>query len=102
MIMGRAKFIFLLLAAIILGMVFVALNPQTVPIELAFIHVRSPIGLALVIALVAGLVVGGLMRGAWVAELLNERGRLRRALKAAEARARTQAGELPPPGSRLP
>jgi hypothetical protein len=43
----------------------------------------------LVVAFVAGLVAGLIWRVYWVAELLNERGRLRRALRIAEQKART-------------
>lgn len=93
MVMGRTKFILLLLIAVVLAMLFVTLNSQTVTIELALLSLRLPLGLAVVTAIAIGLIAGVLMRGAWVAELLSERGRLRRALKAAEAKARTQAGE---------
>lgn len=89
--MGRTKFLLLLLLATLLAMVFVALNSQSIVIELALLSLRLPLGLALVIAVVVGLVAGMLLRGAWVAELLSERGRLRRALKAAEAKARMHA-----------
>ena len=89
--MGRKKFLLLLLVVMALAMVFVALNPQTVAIELAVVSWQLPLGLALVIAAAAGLITGVLMRAAWMAELLSERGRLRRALKAAEAKVRAQA-----------
>jgi uncharacterized integral membrane protein len=97
--MLRTKFILLLLLIMALAMLFVILNPQTVGVELAFVHWQLTLGLALLIALAAGIVIGMLIRGAWVAELLNERGRLRRALKAAEAKARSDASrELETPG----
>ncbi|MGE0115212.1 MAG: lipopolysaccharide assembly protein LapA domain-containing protein [Steroidobacteraceae bacterium] len=89
--MGRKKFLLLLFVVMALGMVLVALNSQTVVIELALVSWRLPLGLALVMAVAVGLIAGVMMRVAWVAELLSERGRLRRALKAAEARARTLA-----------
>lgn len=91
--MGRNRFLLLLLVAVMMAMLFVALNSGVVTVELAVISLSAPLGLILVIALALGLVAGVLMRGAWVAELLSERGRLRRALKAAEAKARAEAGE---------
>ncbi len=92
-LMGRKRFLLLLLIVAVAAMLFVALNAGVVTVELAVVSLNAPLGLALVIALAIGLVVGVLMRGAWVAELLSERGRLRRALKAAEAKVRAQAGE---------
>jgi uncharacterized integral membrane protein len=89
--MGRKRFFTLLLVAMFAALVFAALNPQSVQVELAFMQMHLPLGIALVIASAIGLAVGVLMRGAWVAELLSERGRLRRALKAAEAKARELA-----------
>jgi uncharacterized membrane protein YciS (DUF1049 family) len=89
--MVRTKFIVLLLLVMALAMVFVTLNPQPVTIELALVHWQPRLGLALVIAFAMGLAIGALSRGAWVTELLQERGRLRRALKAAEAKVRGYA-----------
>ena len=85
--MSRTKFFLLLLLAAALAMVIVALNAQTIAVELAFVQVTVRLGVALVFALAIGLVFGILLRGIWVAELLSERGRLRRALKVSEARA---------------
>ncbi|MGC3980248.1 MAG: LapA family protein [Steroidobacteraceae bacterium] len=87
--MGRTK-LFLLLLAMLIAMALVALNSRPVEIELALFKLQWPLGLALVVALAIGLTAGVLMRGAWIAELLGERGRLRRALKSAEAKARAQ------------
>jgi|GEM_PF-899890 len=89
--MGRTRFFLLLLTVAILAMLFVVLNRTVVAVELALFNLNLPLGLALIIATATGIVVGVLMRGRWVAELLAERGRLRRALKLAEASARTQA-----------
>jgi uncharacterized membrane protein YciS (DUF1049 family) len=89
--MGRTRFFLLLLIIVVLAMVFAALNPQAVDIELALFNLRLSLGMALIIAVAVGVVIGVLMRGRWVAELLAERGRLRRALKLAEAHARAQA-----------
>ena len=86
--MSRTTFIVLLLLASVLAMVFVALNPQLVTVEIAVqqLHVRQ--GVVLMIAFVMGLLAGVLLRIQWIAELLRERGRLRRALKIAETRVR--------------
>lgn len=81
----------LLFVAALLAMVLVAMNAQVVAVELALFNIKISLGLALIVAIAVGVVAGVLMRGIWVAELLAERGRLRRALKAAEATARTQA-----------
>jgi uncharacterized integral membrane protein len=91
--MGRKRFLLLLLIAVAAAMLFVALNSGVVTVELAVISLDAPLGLVLVIVLALGVIAGVLMRVVWVAELLGERGRLRRALKAAEATARAQAGE---------
>jgi len=89
--MGRKRFIALLLLAMLIALVFATLNPQPVQLELAFMQMHLPLGVALVIACALGLAIGVLIRGRWVAELLSERGRLRRALKAAEAKTRELA-----------
>ncbi len=86
--MWRTKFTFIWLLSAVLAVLFVVLNPARISIELAFIAVTVRQGTALVFMLACGLVAGALLRGVWVAELLRERGRLRRALKTAEARAR--------------
>lgn len=91
--MGRNRFLLLLLIALVAAMLFVALNAGVVTVELALFSLNAPLGLVLVIALALGMIAGVLMRAAWVTELLSERGRLRRALKVAEAKARAQAGE---------
>lgn len=89
--MGRKRFIAVLLIAMLAALVFAALNPQSTQVELAITQMHLPLGIALVIACALGLVIGVMIRGKWVAELLSERGRLRRALKAAEAKARELA-----------
>jgi uncharacterized integral membrane protein len=89
--MGRTKFLLLLLIVVVVAMIFVALNTQSIGVELALFNIELPLGLALIIATALGVVIGVSMRGRWVAELLAERGRLRRALKSAEASARARA-----------
>ena len=80
----------LVLAALV-ALFISAMNQEIVNLELAFVQLRSPVGVALVIAFVVGLLAGLMWRIAWVAELLSERGRLRRALRVAEARVRSEA-----------
>jgi uncharacterized integral membrane protein len=76
----------LLLAAAIL---FTALNQQRFEVDAAFGTFVVSSGLALVIAFAAGLLAGALWRSTWIARLLAERGRLRNALRLAEARRAT-------------
>lgn len=71
------------------GLVFALLNPDRLSIELAFVRLTVPVGLALIVAFAAGMLLGVLWRVTWVATLLGERGRLRRALRLAEAEARS-------------
>ncbi|HVY23766.1 MAG TPA: LapA family protein [Steroidobacteraceae bacterium] len=89
--MARRKFMMVLLLVMLLALVFTAFNPQQVSIELAFVQVHLRLGVALVIALALGLIIGIAVKGMWVTELLSERGRLRRALKAAESQVRALA-----------
>jgi uncharacterized integral membrane protein len=67
------------------------MNGGKVEIELAFARFSTPLGLTLVFAFAIGLVVGLAWQMHWISELLNERGRLRRALRLAEAEARSSA-----------
>lgn len=89
--MSRVVFIFSVALATLVALFVSAMNLDRVEVELAFLRIATPLGLALVVAFVAGLVAGLFWRVYWVAELLNERGRLRRALRLAEQRARDAA-----------
>lgn len=89
--MSRFLFLFSIALAALLALLVSAMNLDRVQIELAFFRIASPLGLALVAAFVAGLLAGLFWRVSWVAELLTERGRLRRALRLAEAQARAAA-----------
>ncbi len=89
--MVRKKFLTVLVLVMLTALVFTALNPQSVELELAFVQLHLRLGVALIIALALGLLLGIFIKGLWVTELLSERGRLRRALKAAEAQVRTLA-----------
>lgn len=84
----RIAFTVLIIALAILALVFGALNPVVVELELAFDRVTAPLGFLLVAAFVIGLLAGIFWRVSWVAALLTERGRLRRALRLAESRLR--------------
>jgi uncharacterized integral membrane protein len=94
--LSRLLFVLLLAAAALLGLVISALNATRIDVELAFVRLSTPLGVALVVAFTLGLLAGLLWQGRWVAQLLIERGRLRRELRMAEARNR------PPAVSTLP
>ena len=93
--MARIFFYFSVALAALVAVLISAMNAGRIEVELAFLRIATPLGLALVVAFVIGLLAGLFWRVYWVAELLDERGRLRRALRAAEARARSAvaAGE---------
>jgi len=93
--MAHRKFLLILIAVMLLSLVFTALNSQSIQLELAFIKINVRLGIALVSALALGLVLGMFIRGLWVAQLLSERGRLRRALKAAETKVRALSETQP-------
>lgn len=82
----RVAFGIVLALLLVLAMLFAALNQQRFSVDIAFARFEVSSGLALLIALATGLLVGALARSRWVAELLAERGRLRRALRLAEGR----------------
>lgn len=67
-------------------MLFTALNQQHFEVDVAVVRFGVSSGLALLIAFAAGLLVGALWRSTWIARLLADRGRLRDALRLAEAR----------------
>lgn len=71
---------------VVLAMLFAALNQQQFEVDVAAFRFEVSSGLALLLAFAAGLLAGALARSRWVAELLAERGRLRQALRLAEAR----------------
>jgi len=68
------------------GLLFTALNPQRFDIDIGVTRFGMSAGLALLIALSAGLLMGAAWRSDWIARLLAERGRLRHALRLAESR----------------
>nr|MBO2488526.1 hypothetical protein [Gammaproteobacteria bacterium] len=89
--MSRVAFRFSLVLAALVAVLVSAMNQDTVGIELAFWRLEASLGLALVVAFVVGMLAGLTWRTSWIASLLAERGRLRRALRIAEARARSDA-----------
>ena len=86
--MSRFLFIAVLIAAALLALIVSAMNASRVDIELAFARIASPLGIALVVAFTIGLLAGLFWQLKWIAQLLAERGRLRRALRIAESKAR--------------
>ena len=82
----RVALIVALLLLFAAAILFTALNQQRFEVDVAFAKFVVSSGLALVIAFAAGLVAGALWRSTWIARLLSERGRLRHALRLAEAR----------------
>ena len=71
---------------VVLAVIFTALNQQRFGVDVAMVRFEVSSGLALLIAFSAGLLGGALWRSHWIARLLSERGRLREALRLAEAR----------------
>lgn len=80
------RILILLVVALLLAMLVVGMNASHVTVDLAFWQGDMRLGVALVLCLVVGLVLGVAIRSDWIGSLLRERGRLRRALKAAESR----------------
>jgi putative membrane protein len=85
-VLRRAAFVIALLLLLAAAILFTALNQQRFDIDVAFGRFAVSSGVALLIAFAAGLLAGALWRAAWIARLLTERGRLRNALRLAEAR----------------
>jgi uncharacterized integral membrane protein len=89
--MSRVLFLFSIVLAALLALLISGMNSSRVEVELAFVRIATPLGLALITAFVCGLLAGLFWRVSWVTRLLSERGQLRRALRAAEMRARQAA-----------
>jgi uncharacterized integral membrane protein len=90
----RIAFISAVVLLAVLAVLFTALNRQRFDVDLLIAQVPVSSGLALLIAFAAGLLAGALWRSNWIARLLAERGRLRHALRLAEAR-RPSATDTP-------
>lgn len=89
--MSRTFFLLSIALAAFLALLVTAMNSGRVEVELAFVRVGAPLGLALVFAFTVGMLAGLAWRGYWVGELLTERGRLRRSIRLLEAQARAAA-----------
>ncbi len=87
--MSRKIFLLSLVLLAFLALLLSAMNRTPIELELAFVRLTVPLGLALVVALVVGSFAGIMVRSYWIAQLLNERGRLRRALRLAQAGGRS-------------
>lgn len=82
----RAAVVSAVLLLVAAAVLFTALNQQHFEVDVAIARFGVSSGLALLIAFAAGLLAGALWRSAWIARLLADRGRLRNALRLAEAR----------------
>jgi uncharacterized integral membrane protein len=85
-VLRRAAVFCAVLLLIAAAVIFTALNQQHFEVDVAIARFGVSSGLALLIAFAAGLLAGALWRSAWIARLLADRGRLRNALRLAEAR----------------
>jgi uncharacterized integral membrane protein len=94
----RLAFIIAIVLLVALAVLFTALNQQRFAVDFAMLRFEVSSGLALLIAFAAGLLGGALWRSHWIARLLAERGRLREALRLAEAR-RPPASPTPTDGA---
>lgn len=88
----RYAYALAVLLLVALAVIFTALNRQHFDVDIAFAKFEVSSGLALTIAFAAGLLGGAVWRSSWVARLLAERGRLRNALRRAEARRSATGG----------
>lgn len=82
-------FFFVLLAILLLATVFAALNPGPLALDLALTEVEIQKSLALTLAFAAGWIFGLLCAGLVLLKSLNDRRRLRRSLRLAEAEVST-------------
>jgi uncharacterized membrane protein YciS (DUF1049 family) len=85
-LLRRAAVVCAVLLLVAAAVLFTALNQQHFEVDVAVARFGVSSGLALLIAFAAGLLAGALWRSAWIARLLADRGRLRNALRLAEAR----------------
>lgn len=92
----RVAFGIVLAFLFLLALLFTALNQQRFDVDIAFAEFEVSSGFALLVAFAAGLLAGGFARSRWLAELLAERGRLRRALQLAERRLGNAPSVSPP------
>ena len=86
---------FLILLVILAGLLFGALNPEPVRVDLYYAAFDMALGPVLLLAALAGALLGGLAVGLGV--VLPLKRRLRRQRHAAARDAASPAAELPPP-----
>lgn len=82
----------LLVLAVLVGSLLGVLNPTPVTVDLLFIQLQIPLGLALSMSLVTGLLLGAL--ALWIFQVLPLRARLRRAKKSLPDDDRAQQEKL--------
>lgn len=87
----RILTIFILVVALAASAFFTSLNPGDIQLDLAFTSITSPLGLAFVIALAIGWLLGILSALTWIIRVSAERRRLRAELKEAQASASSLA-----------
>jgi uncharacterized membrane protein YciS (DUF1049 family) len=84
-VLRRVALVVALLLLLAAATLFAALNRQVFEVDIALGRFAVSSGVALLITFSAGLLAGALWRSTWIARLLAERGRLRKALRVAEA-----------------
>jgi len=82
-------YVLLVVGVLFLAAVFAAINPGRITLDLAFAKFELQESVALILALGAGWLFGLLCAGAVLLRAVNERRRLRRALRLAEAEVRS-------------
>lgn len=87
----RILAIFVLVVALAVSAFFTSLNPGEIQLDLAFTSIASPLGLAFVVALAIGWLLGILSALTWVMRISAERRRLRAELKKSQASASSLA-----------
>jgi len=81
----RIGIIIVVLAILLAMIVFASQNPGVIEVDLVFARVESSLPLAFTIVFVGGWLFGLLCISVYVLRLVNERRRLRKALRIAEA-----------------
>jgi putative membrane protein len=96
-VLRRISLVIAVLLLVAAAVIFAALNQQQFEIDIGLARFGVSSGLALLITFAAGLVAGAALSSAAIARLLTERGRLRNALRLAEARRAHPAPPSSPP-----
>ena len=79
----------LLLSAMVVAVVFAALNPGQVELDLAFFSIETQKSLVFILVFGAGAIFGMLCLGIWALRLIGQRRRLQKSLKLAESEIRS-------------